>query len=63
MKKLKLINFPEIVEAVKKSGWKPPVEELGNGLYKLPGGAITGKNGVKMFMELLAKEYGKNSNV
>ena len=62
MKILKPINFSELVELAKKTGLKPPVEELGHGLYRLPGGVITGKNGVKMFMELLDKEYGKNSS-
>ena len=64
MKKLKEINFSKLVKLAKELNF-PTVENLGNGLYRLPGGAVTGLGGVEMFEKELQKQikdYGKNSN-
>jgi hypothetical protein len=33
-----------------------PYEDLGNGLYKLPGGVITGKKGLDLYLKTLHDE-------
>lgn len=48
MRKPKEINFSELVKLAEDQDF-PTVESLGNGLYRLPGGAITGLEGVEMF--------------
>ena len=64
MDKLKEITFSELVKLAKELNF-PTVENLGNGLYRLPGGVVTGIKGVEMFEKELQKQikdYGKNSN-
>lgn len=39
-----------------------PYKSLGNGLYKLPGGAITGIEGLKLFLNELEKSYSYEIN-
>lgn len=61
MKKLKEINFSELAKLAEELDF-PTVENLGNGLYRLPGGAVTGIGGVEMFEKELQKQikdYGK----
>ncbi len=35
------------------------IKDLGNGLYRLPGGAITGEGGVKLFNKVFKEEAEK----
>jgi len=36
------------------------IRDLGNGLYRLPGGVITGEGGVNLFNKVLKEEAEKN---
>lgn len=56
----KEIKLSDIENAVKDLDWKPAIESLGGGIYRLPGGALTNRNGVELFVKEMKKTiYGR----
>lgn len=58
----KEIKLSDVEKAAEDLDWKPAIESLGGGIYRLPEGALTNRAGVEQFekemRELISKEDG-----